>query len=636
MQLSDDIMSQPSSTIAAEGIVTKELLSNLYVVLSRFGLDVCEIYISTNGPWRPFWPDKDSFSAAPQSDFCKVVSESSAFRHICEQDHDECCNRIMQGGGAPITLYCPFGLSLFGLGFQVGPTKIVLRSVGWLERGNEGLTIKATLDLLSRNECSASRSEILSLLQRQPARTMKQLRDQSKDIEALIVLVRDRAQVCFDRNIDQWKDLVIQDIRKQVLPLMSVAAGQDSSKRIREALSYLQDSFRLDGVLYYFSNADSPTLLTSNDCDILRRPIYDATLIHHFLQANQPAVIGEVISLQPEQLKLLPNAPSRACSISYPESNTAFLAAWHGQDTFLDNRTLGTINEVLSAPLCLASLTTTLRREATLRATQARNNAHTVRSTFQAIMGDSGDVRVQLGLLFPQSIPSRICEPLEHMEEMLQFTCDLLQSNDVVIDSQNTKQRRASPASERVKLRLTDLVNKATGSFAKRATAYCIRITQEASFINLPAAWVHPKLMTLVFVNVLHNALKYSHRGSKHNFKSIVLSGRSDTNYLYVDISDFGVGIHPLEHEVIFEPFCQGLVVDRTREIDGQGIGLAAAREICRQHGGFIRLKECIPYEEQGRRISREELCLHRPDSQESARLLEHCCVIFEIALPIT
>lgn len=90
--------------------------------------------------------------------------------------------------------------------------------------------------------------------------------------------------------------------------------------------------------------------------------------------------------------------------------------------------------------------------------------------------------------------------------------------------------------------------------------------------------------MTQVIDNILNNAIKYSPDGGK-----ITVSMKTTDTQLIVSISDQGLGI-PKRFTSDFWPFYR---VDkaRSRAQGGTGLGLSIAKEIVKQHNGFIWAK---------------------------------------------
>jgi signal transduction histidine kinase len=90
--------------------------------------------------------------------------------------------------------------------------------------------------------------------------------------------------------------------------------------------------------------------------------------------------------------------------------------------------------------------------------------------------------------------------------------------------------------------------------------------------------------LTEAFVNILGNAIKYSHDGSR-----IVLQAEESRNEILVSIKDSGIGISPEDLPHIFEGFYRGKGVQETAT--GHGIGLAVTRQIIEAHDGSIAVE---------------------------------------------
>ncbi len=87
-----------------------------------------------------------------------------------------------------------------------------------------------------------------------------------------------------------------------------------------------------------------------------------------------------------------------------------------------------------------------------------------------------------------------------------------------------------------------------------------------------------------VFVNLLHNAVKFSPSGSE-----VVIGVRPADRELVASVQDHGIGIPRAAQPRIFERFYK---VDRARvrgeTPGGTGLGLSIARHVVEQHGGRI------------------------------------------------
>ena len=91
--------------------------------------------------------------------------------------------------------------------------------------------------------------------------------------------------------------------------------------------------------------------------------------------------------------------------------------------------------------------------------------------------------------------------------------------------------------------------------------------------------------MTQVIDNIINNAIKYSPDGGK-----ITVSMKTTDTQMILSISDEGLGIPKKDLPKIFDRFYR---VDkaRSRAQGGSGLGLAIAKEIIKQHHGFIWAK---------------------------------------------
>lgn len=88
-----------------------------------------------------------------------------------------------------------------------------------------------------------------------------------------------------------------------------------------------------------------------------------------------------------------------------------------------------------------------------------------------------------------------------------------------------------------------------------------------------------------VVMNIVSNAIKYTADGGK-----IAMTVGSTGKYVYVKVSDNGVGIPEKDQPRLFERFYR---VDkaRSRATGGTGLGLSIAKEILNQHKGDIRIE---------------------------------------------
>jgi signal transduction histidine kinase/putative methionine-R-sulfoxide reductase with GAF domain len=100
---------------------------------------------------------------------------------------------------------------------------------------------------------------------------------------------------------------------------------------------------------------------------------------------------------------------------------------------------------------------------------------------------------------------------------------------------------------------------------------------------DLPRLEADLDLLKQVFVNLLHNALKFSPAG-----KEIAVSARREGEVLRIVVEDQGRGIPPDQLSRVFDRFyrVEGGGAER---VGGTGLGLAIVRSVVELHGGSIR-----------------------------------------------
>ena len=85
-------------------------------------------------------------------------------------------------------------------------------------------------------------------------------------------------------------------------------------------------------------------------------------------------------------------------------------------------------------------------------------------------------------------------------------------------------------------------------------------------------------LLLQVLLNLLKNALNASSQGER-----VTLSCREDEQYVYITVSDTGIGMNREEREQMFDPFF-------TTRKSGTGLGLAVSHQIIEQHHGSFEV----------------------------------------------
>lgn len=100
----------------------------------------------------------------------------------------------------------------------------------------------------------------------------------------------------------------------------------------------------------------------------------------------------------------------------------------------------------------------------------------------------------------------------------------------------------------------------------------------------LPAVLGHASLLSLLFQNLLANALKFVPPGRT---PLVRVSAALSEGMARISVSDNGIGIAPEHLSRLFQPFQR---LHLRKEYEGTGLGLAISRQIAERHGGSIEV----------------------------------------------
>ena len=90
-----------------------------------------------------------------------------------------------------------------------------------------------------------------------------------------------------------------------------------------------------------------------------------------------------------------------------------------------------------------------------------------------------------------------------------------------------------------------------------------------------------------VLVNLLSNAVKYSPEGGEVGV-AVRREERAGAPWARLAVSDRGIGVPAADLPHLFEPYRRAANVGA---VEGEGLGLAGARQIVEQHGGTIAVE---------------------------------------------
>jgi two-component system phosphate regulon sensor histidine kinase PhoR len=103
---------------------------------------------------------------------------------------------------------------------------------------------------------------------------------------------------------------------------------------------------------------------------------------------------------------------------------------------------------------------------------------------------------------------------------------------------------------------------------------------------NLPSIMADREAVTDAFVNLVDNAMKYSPA-----IKEITVRTWRDTEYVYLEVEDQGLGIAEKDQKYIFDKFYRVTETNLANKVKGSGLGLAIVKHIVDAHEGKIYLK---------------------------------------------
>jgi len=227
---------------------------------------------------------------------------------------------------------------------------------------------------------------------------------------------------------------------------------------------------------------------------------------------------------------------------------------------------------------------TTLRRLETLRKDFVANVSHELRTPLTSIKG------------YAELLDSFA----EDGEKVKQFGCKILSQSDRMINiiDDLLSLARIENAESRPAMVMTDLrplLENVAGLCEESARRRNLELE-----IDVPVdtrAPMHPPLFEQAVMNLVQNAVKYTH---PHTV--VTLAAFEENGTCVVEVRDRGPGIPRKHHDRLFERFYR---VDkaRSREVGGTGLGLSIVKHIAQLHGGNIEVRS-VPDQETVFRLS--------------------------------
>ncbi|HEX8876976.1 MAG TPA: PAS domain S-box protein [Phycisphaerales bacterium] len=221
-------------------------------------------------------------------------------------------------------------------------------------------------------------------------------------------------------------------------------------------------------------------------------------------------------------------------------------------------------------------------REAASAASQSKseflaNMSHEIRTPMTAILGFAD-------LLSESAARSGDAEAIDHVDTIRRNGQHLLALINDILDL--SKIEAGKMTVESVDLSPRNLIEDALQTLAGRAAEKGIALRAEIA-PDLPASIrSDPLRMRQVLLNLLGNAIKFTHHGSV-TLRASVVTGT--TPLLRCEITDTGVGMTPEQVARLFRPFEQA-DSSTTRRFGGTGLGLRISRRLTELLGGGIEV----------------------------------------------
>jgi signal transduction histidine kinase len=217
-------------------------------------------------------------------------------------------------------------------------------------------------------------------------------------------------------------------------------------------------------------------------------------------------------------------------------------------------------------------MTTRLRSARQMQVDFVANVSHELRTPLTAIKGMVETLRA--GAVADPSVRDRFLMTVEgETDRMIRLVNDLLLLTRADSQALNL---------EREPIDMVEVVRTTIARMEPQAESRDVSVSIKEIPAS-PLAWVDRDRVAQVMVNLLDNAIKYSHPGGHIDVNIKIL----DDKFLWIQVEDRGIGIPAEVLPRIGERFYRSDRA-RTRADGGSGLGLAIADTLIRAHGGQL------------------------------------------------
>jgi CheY-like chemotaxis protein/nitrogen-specific signal transduction histidine kinase len=205
------------------------------------------------------------------------------------------------------------------------------------------------------------------------------------------------------------------------------------------------------------------------------------------------------------------------------------------------------------------------------------NMSHEIRTPLNSVIGFSE----QLG---QSKLDGKQAEQLHAIRSSSVILLDLV--NDILDFS---KYETYGVSFDRVPFSPFDAINEVVNGIAIQASQKGVELKTEISFEELIYFKGDSLRLKQVVMNLLSNAIKFTQKGSV-TLKADVVTLSAKQGILNIQIIDTGIGINPINLEMIFDEFVQVNYSSTQVKEKGTGLGLAICKKIVEFQEGGIKV----------------------------------------------